>query len=655
MLTCPACGQTNPATAQRCEACDGVLRGVGRALATVDSMNQLTVQDLPDADAVRAAVAEVDGASRTVFGLPSPVAGTPEPGEQRTVRDLPSRDAVLAALDPSREAVAEPSPDLAKTAFGMPSLLASPDVTPAADAEPDVPPASAKTVFGLPAPRLEVPAQPTPAVTPEPAGTSKTLYGAPVPAATPAMGSPPASEPPAPRTPKLTPAAPTPAVKPRRDVGSVERERERAELYAATKFAAALAEDERRLSKARQRRALLALLVVAVLAAAVGALALREEAALKASLVGEPKVARADGRFDVEVSVRTSEPAIVTHPGGEARGEGDWLVSFSVPEADMSVGANTIALQARAEGGGEPVRLPVNIVLYYRFSVPATPPPKAGVPVKAYVEVDGGWKVAVEGGEVHPAGERRFELALDPAPVLVSDGSGELPVRLTLSSPDGRERQFAELVRVPVPEAPLQIWNPAHGWRRTAGAVAVRGRTLPGARVGVGKAQSTVGEDGVFELEVPVKRGRNRIDLSVRAPGRRSISRSVSVERLSPGEQRKERKALQKLAKGFMKGAPKTPDYGVLLAQADALAGQKVRVRGRVVEVRRGADDGDEIQVATCSDAGGCPVWVHLQGPLLAGQGDGVTVVGKLAGKHVFHRGGAEVEAPRVEASILLP
>ena len=707
MLDCPACGHANSPGSDRCARCDNVLRGIGRALATVDSMAPVEVDPTAGGDPALAETGEAPeqphgGGNRTILGLPSPLAGAEEP---KTRQDLPDRALVLAAVEAKEKAKAQDQAQAVggpmRTVFGMPSPLAA-----AVDPEE-----AKKTVFGVPSPlanMVTAESEPAPKVAaPEAASPlpetqdvpRRTVFGMPSPLATgaepardvPAAKSPKPRQPaqprkkradPEPRTrpmslsdmqPSREPAAqllspiprePSPSPVPtqtrggRRSSGDAARDKEAAELYAAARFAAAIAEDEKLYAKARNRNLLLLLLLVSVAAAVAAAFAFKEKARLKAELAGEPKVTRSADTFGVVAVVRVSEPATVRHPGGETRGDGEFTVQFSVPEPEMNVGANTIHLEATAESGGDPQRIPVRIVLYYRFKVPPMTPPKPGTPVLAFVEVGKDWKVAVDGGtatSVDDAG--KVQVAIDPTPVLQPDSPGELPIRLALTSPSGETRNFKETVRVPIPEAVLNVTAPPHRWRRAKATAPVRGRTLPGAEVSVGDARATVGADGNFDLDIPLQPGANELVLKVRAPGRKSVSRTFTVERISKRAAKVQKYKLKRLAKAFLKRTKRPPAYPKLLTEADALRGRKVKLKGRLVEVRRSAKSTvDQLQVATCDGEGGCPVWVYLKdGPLMAGQGDTVSVVGTLAGLHSFSRRGDTVEAPRIDSSILIP
>jgi len=585
-----------------------------------------------------------DVSKRTMLGLPSPLP------DLKTERDLPNAAEVKAAAEMSRTVFGMPSPlakvdpeEAKKTVFGIPSPLAGLTTDEGVAAEPVAEQAAQKTVMGLPSPfaaGAPVQAKPTPKVE-QPRTRPMSV----------ADLQSKQTAPPRERTPAAVQAPPK-----GHPSGHSARDREAAELYAAARFAAAIAEDEKVYATSRHRTALLALLLVSIAAAVAAAFAFREKTRLKAELASEPAVTRSADRFGVVATVRTSEPAVVSYPGGEARGAGEWELQFSVPEADMHVGSNTIHLDAVAEAGGDPVRIPVRIVLYYRFKVPPVAPPKAATPIKAYVEVAEGWKVAVEGGTSTEVGKGRIELALDPKPVLVPDSPGALSVRLALTSPTGESKHFVEALRVPIPDAPLHLTTPAQRWRRAAETVPVRGLTLPGAEVHVGDAHATVGAGGAFDLSVPVALGKNEIDLKIKAPGRKTITRRLNVERLSAHAAKWERLRLKRDTRKWLRGAKRTPKYDQMLAEPGAVEGRKVRIRGQLVEVRRGKDGGpDQLQLVTCIGKGGCPVWVATDGPVLVGQGDKITVVGVLAGVHTFQRGGATLQAPRVDARFVIP
>ncbi len=585
----------------------------------------------------------------TMFGVPSPTA---KPGaDERTHRELPD----ASRLPPE-------SFDMHKTMLGGPSPFSKPPPeAPPEAAIPDLEPADSpkRTVMGMVNPMMAY--AETPAAQPQgEAAMKQTMMGMPNPLAANAQAG---SAGPAPVAPPAETPAPKEAVVPRYDADKAAQDREAAELYAAAKIAAALAEDERAMSRRRLRNALVGLVLVALAAGVVAVFLVRERAALRAELVGDPSVQRVGSKFAVQARVRTSAEATVQHPGGEAKVNGEAELAFEVDESGMKVGDNAYVLEAVPTEEGEAAQMTVHVMLYYRLHTPPLAPPKPGVPVLAQLEVMQGWAVKVDGAKVTGAGENRFQVAIDPAPALKAapkKGRVPLPVRMTLEGPSGDKKTFEETLELPLPDAPLSLWSPTHNWVGVEERITLRGRTVAGATLVVeGREERVgVGADGVFQLQVPLALGETALKLSVSAPGRNKASRALALRRLDSKGRRKAIKGLGAKAKAFMRGARRRPPkYAAMLADAAKLEGRKVRLKGKLIDARRGPEGVDELRVATCpKKTTGCPVWVELKGPLFARRDARVTVVGSLAGTHVYKTtSGDTLTVPRVRAEILLP
>jgi hypothetical protein len=491
----------------------------------------------------------------------------------------------------------------------------------------EAPPAQAKMQLGTPAPK-DAP----PAVAPAP--EARTLVGVATPAAREAA----------------TPAAREAEAEPTAD-------RDAAERYAAARIAAAVAEEQGRAARVRTRRALALLVLAGLVAAVAAALLIQDRLAFRAELGGEVRVRRLDDRLEISAAVRTSEPAVVASPAGETRVDGEGVVDFAVAVADTRVGENPVPLTVRPVDGGDGRQLTLNVVVYYRFVAPPMEPPRAGVPVAFDVEVIDGWRPAVDGATVREAGEGRFRVEIDPAPRLAALANTDvaaldLPVRLTLTGPAGETREFVESLRLPLPATPVVVLGPPHGWARAADRVKVRGRTVPGAEVRLGDVAVTAGPEGEFELTTGLEaEGARTLSLRVHAAGHRAAQADIAVERIASDEDRARRARAQARAREFIAGAPPTPGYDAL--KAEATPGRRVRITGDVLDVRRGDGGVDHLQIVTCRAAGGCLVWVEAQGAPVE-PGERVEAVGTLQGTREYTtRAGETLTVPLVRAAVV--
>ncbi|MCB9536388.1 MAG: hypothetical protein H6704_08995 [Myxococcales bacterium] len=439
-------------------------------------------------------------------------------------------------------------------------------------------------------------------------------------------------------------------------------ERQRADLYNAARIAAAVAAEERRAARTRTRRLLTFLAVAAVAAAVAATFALREKTAFRAQVGQGMTVVRGDAAYDVRLTVETSGPAVVRHPGGEAAVEGRAELRFDVPADSMQVGDNALELLVTPTEGA-PVVLRPKVTVFYRLSAPALGPPRAGTPVEATVRLMPGWTVAVEGGAVRPGPTPdSYVLAMDPAPLLarvdgLSGPTGELPVAMTLTGPAGETRRFTERLRLPLPDTPATVFEPPFGWASEADRVTLRGRTLPGAAVQVGSIGTRADAEGAFELIVPLGApGAQTLAVEVDAPERRPSTVEIAVRRLDAEAAAAQRAALE--ARVAEMKAPRRPTrYTRLVKDLEGHTGAAVRLQGEVVTARRGEAEGtDVLQMTTCRRGDGCPIWVETQGPVLVGPGDRATVVGAVAGAHAYRTAGGEAKSvPRLVDAVLLP
>lgn len=692
MTPCPACGAQTPTDAARCEACG----------AALDAGARRTVFGVPSPSGAADRGATAGESHRTVFGMARPAGlGAPQPPSKDEAarppkvapapKTAPARPPKTAPAPPPKTAPVSADPH--RTLFGM----ARPDThAPAANAPPAEAPTDAhRTLFGMAAPGRA--SAPPPAAPPPPAAApQQTLFGVPAPRddaptpgprplrpaaaeAPPALGEQtlfgvPSAARPAPPPgahPVLTgadpqrtldgPPNPDVAAHPPKAPRSAE-DRERAELYNAARIAAAVAADERRAARGRTLRLLTFLAVAAVAAAIAASFALREKAAFRAHVREGMTVVRGDAVYRVRLTLDTSAPAVVRHPGGEVSVEGSADLRFDVPADSMQVGDNALELHVIPDEG-RPVVLRPKVTVFYRLSAPALGPPRLGTPVEATVRLMPRWTVAVEGGTVR-AGDApdTFVLAMDPAPLLARvDGlegpTGELPVAMSLTGPDGTTRQFTERLRLPLPDTPASVYEPPFGWASEADRVTLRGRTLPDAAVQVGSIGTRADAQGDFELVVPLgEPGPQTLDVEVDAASRRPSIVSVKVRRLDADAAEAQRAALEKRV-AELKAPRRTTRYTRLVKDLEGHTGAAVRLKGKVVTARRGEVAGtDVLQMTTCRRGDGCPIWVETKAPVLVGPGERATVIGAVAGAHAYRTAGGEAKSvPRLVDAVLLP
>ncbi|MBU1900690.1 hypothetical protein KKB55_23330, partial [Myxococcota bacterium] len=548
-------------------------------------------------------------------------------------------------LAPVPKGVAEPAPDMNKTVFGL-APVPKGVVEPAPDTN--------KTVFGL---------APVPKGVVEHKGDApRTLFGVASPLAAASMATPQ-------RAPVAALAEP-PSNAAQRPAGNAsakrlqgaqrrEKDREAGELVAAAAIAAAIAEEERQISRALTRRWLLVIATLTLAAALSGVFFYQQRFAFQARTVGPLSVLRDGARWRVSTTIYTSEPATVRYPGGEAKGQGERPLSFELEAQPMKLGENHIALEVIPEAGGEAKALSLMVMLHYRLSTPPLSPPQPGVDVPAQIEVLPGWEVSVEGGRAARVDAQRFNLGVDPSPLLAQVDSaeadvGRLPVRLTLRPPDGAPPlMFEERVTLPLPKTPLRLLAPPRGWAGLAPELLVRGVTAPRAQVTLGEITITADEAGAFALQTPIEVGAQALTLRADGAQMKPTSLTFSAHRETKASLRARLQALRRQARG-LKPTP-APSYAALQAAAADPPAQLFKLKGRLISARRGAEV-DEVQIATCAEEGGCPVWAEISGPLLVEEGASLTLIGRLVGLHAYEaRNGQRLTVPKLQEALLLP
>jgi hypothetical protein len=434
------------------------------------------------------------------------------------------------------------------------------------------------------------------------------------------------------------------------------------EAIAALRIQAASQAEERRAAKRRLRIASVLLVLVVVGAGIAAGLLLRQRSAFRAELEGDLVVTHRAGDYTIEVGVRTSEPSVVVHPAGSQAVTEVGRVTFSLPSEEMHVGDNTVGLTVRANGSDDEQLLTLHVLVYYRLRTEIIPPPRPGVPIKAHVELMPDWSLTVEGGVSARIANDTYEVQIDPGPLLarVDTMAGDtvaLPIPLVLRDPNGKEQTFTEVLQVPIPATPITVLRPPHGWISDADKVRVGGRTVPGAEVTVAGQLVKIDAGGYFDVQVPLGApGRHSIEIVANGPKKRAGRKSISLERLTEAAFNAARGGLRSEAATYEVDS-KAPTYTSLVEDPEPHRGQKIRLRGELLDARRGREGSvDTLQLATCKVKSRCPYWVELSGPMMAGPGDMVEVVGTLDGNSTYKtHSGVALTVPRLKAEFLVP
>lgn len=191
-----------------------------------------------------------------------------------------------------------------------------------------------------------------------------------------------------------------------------------------------------RLEAARRlrRRHFMVLVVTAVLAALATVVGLSwVDDGFRAELAGDLTVTRTSSGYLVQVGVRTSAPARVSHPGGRAVVDGDQRLRFELEDARIRLGDNPIVLSV-SPGQGRTRTLTLHVMVYYKLVAEPSPPDA----VRARLELQPGWRVRLpSGGRVEARADGVYGLVLTPGPV-------PRPLHFILEAPDGRTLPFDE-------------------------------------------------------------------------------------------------------------------------------------------------------------------------------------------------------------------
>jgi hypothetical protein len=367
-------------------------------------------------------------------------------------------------------------------------------------------------------------------------------------------------------------------------------------------------------------------LVVAVLAVAGGAAAL---------FLGRSPAAESPLQAQVETNPGGALAMVVTVPGMPAgtmvryAGQQQSLdaqgrARFTLDGLGNRVGAIDLPLEV-VPANGEPQRRTARIVLAYRVEPDLANLAAERPSLQLVFHVVPGSQLFLNDQPV--ATDRTSGLGaaridnLAPIPV---DGPDALAstYNVRVVAPDGTVATGTYQLRVP--RTPLLLERPARGQLLTASErVVVRGRAPGATRVTLEGAPVELRGD-TFTTLVPVANvGRQSLTLVAYSRTGAPAQARIDIERVAPGD----RGAVAR----FLDGAA-----AVDWSQSGPTAGQRVRLRGRVLGAPREWEGGQAFQLVVAErgcEASRCLVWVDIEPGHAPAEGASVQVVGTVVGR----------------------
>jgi hypothetical protein len=227
----------------------------------------------------------------------------------------------------------------------------------------------------------------------------------------------------------------------------------------------------------------------------------------------------------------------------------------------------------------------------------------------------------------------------------------DLSLPFAVRGPEGVVAEGTAAVSVPV--VPLRVDFPADRSMTTGDSVWVRGETAPGATLALDGAAVTVGENGVFAVEVPLIEGGERtLALVAAKAGALGRAANLVVRRVGRTE-------LERLAVEWAGQLTEQLGYADFAEAAASFRGRKVDLLGRISSVPA-ARDGVLSFVLFVDTESGCPatevcaVMVHAPTAQVLSERDQVRVLGEIQGRE---RTTSEKfpELPAVRAAFVVP
>ncbi len=613
-IVCTFCGGENNVDAVLCKAC-------GRPLATQPAMqaagkpvqHDLARTMLMGASPVAPPSQPKVDLKKTMLGLQSGGPGASSPADFKTGAD-----------DRGRTSVGSPSP--------LPPTVAAPRSAPAtaAQGKPDL----HKTVLGMPAASLglSLPADIKTVVD----DRGRTAVGTPSPLA-PSSAPTVAAEP-----------APSESAQPSPTADIAPEPRAQAPSTETPYRSGAGTEDRDDDAMPRRRSApvwlfgLLAGLAVVVIGA-IAFMLLSRKVAYTTQITPDP-----DGsRIAIVFNIPGAPQGAVVELSGTRQPVANGMARFDVPLDQLKLGDNQLHAVYQTGSRSEPLDLAVTRRHQVALDLGGlgTSPPF----FEAVFTVAPGESLAVAGQAAVLDGQNAFRHKVDLTDAVkggeVKDNQLVYRIPFQLKNGQGQVDSGEYLARLPLTN--LRVDRPAAGAVVDSATVVCSGETEDGAAVTVNGERTAV-TAGRFEVKVPLVAGENPVQVTSRSTGKAPHTINLQVKRVA---------SLEAAAAAWAKQVDSSVDYPALGRDPDSLVGRKVRMAGRIVNIR--TEQGVTVFLlyvsAGCPKESRCGVYVVFKGESQAGLYSWVTVYGEVKGRReVQIKEGVSMSVPALEAAYVL-
>jgi len=243
----------------------------------------------------------------------------------------------------------------------------------------------------------------------------------------------------------------------------------------------------------------------------------------------------------------------------------------------------------------------------------------------------------------------RYKMALSDALTVSEQKDNQLVVHVPfqLKNAQGSVDSGDYLAKLPLTD--LRIDRPAADAVVDSPSVVCSGETEEGAVVTVNGDRTAV-TAGRFETKVALpKSGETAIEVTSKSAGKAPRRETLRVKRVEN---------LEAEALKYAAGVDGTIDYPTLGRNPDGLVGRKVKMSGRIVNIK--TELGVTVFLlyvsAGCPKESRCGLYGVFKGESQAGLYSWVTVYGEVRGKRdVQIKDGESIQVPAVEAAFLIP
>ncbi len=311
----------------------------------------------------------------------------------------------------------------------------------------------------------------------------------------------------------------------------------------------------------------------------------------------------------------------------------DGQIQWKVALNDSGLGEHLVSADSQVAGK----TLPIKARLKHVFKLRAVPVSvRNETAYVADVEVAPGHRLEVKPGKLTllAAGPNFFGLQLPSSSVAEAAQAGQdLSIEFSVFAGADKAPLATLTRRIALVTQPnfLQVWGPIEGCCLSDKPLRVMGRTLPDAKVTLGKIQVKADEDGLFEFNAaPLTPGLHELELSSTSPLGLTATEPLKLRSTTKSERRKMVKELRKRIGAQTKKSK--AEWRKLIKSTKKNVGNTVALSGKVIEVRRIGVGANEAWFGTCDGGKGCVVRAQVEGSLLFETGAPIVALGRFAG-----------------------